>query len=469
MPIHGHDTPRAIVIDDNTSVKNGHYVELASLLLHAAATAGYRPILAGHRNFLGSEALPQKCEIFPAFRTRRMTRWSCGFDGQSKFSRNLAAQPLRVTLSTRCHMAKDEWLTRHQWRPSEMLKCWSDGLIEVVEALQPSAEDLLIFQTADDFMMLAMARALSQRTLSQRTLPRLQIKAIFHYSVYGAKDEPQAARKQFDQQLNHALERLSSHQVDLFATTEGLAGQMNSGALIQQAQPIAYPIRLPATDRVPAKGPPRLVIGGVHRIEQGRGTLGDFLESIFEKHIASGDFALTLRLCPKTWRRIIPRSLHEHFQSAFELQERRLAMGPAAIGALSQKPHIEIQPMALPESQYYEMLESADLGVLLYDADRYQVRCSGILLEFLSRGIPVLVAENSWLANRVQYYGEPDPVGYVYNKAPDFDGVLTRFLIDRPAMTQAAQRAAGIVKADHCAGATFSTLLGSKMAARKPA
>jgi hypothetical protein len=457
MPIRDYDPPRAIVIDDNTSVQNGHYVELASLLLQAAATTGYQPILAGHRDFVGSELLPQKCEIFPAFHTRRMTRWSCGFDGQSKFPRNLDAQPLRVTCSTRCHMAKDEWLTRHQWRPSEMLKCWSDGLIEVVEALQPTEKDLLIFQTADDFMMLAMARA-----LSNRPLPRLQIKAVFHYSVYGAKDEPQEARTHFDQQLNHALARLSNHQVDLFATTEGLADQMNSGALIQKVQPIPYPIRLPATERAPRKGPPRLVIGGVHRIEQGRGTLGEFLEAIFEKHIASGDIALTLRLCPKNWRRIIPRSLHEHFQFAFELQESRLKTDPEAIDVSSQKPHIDIQPMTLPESQYYEMLESADLGVLLYDADRYQVRCSGILLEFLSRGIPVIVAENSWLANRVQYYGVPYPVGYVYNKASDFDGVLTRFLIDRPTMTRAAQSAAAIIKADHCAGATFSKLIHAK-------
>jgi len=464
MSIRGHEAPRAIVIDDNTSVKNGHYVELASLLLEAASEEGYRPVLAGHRDFLGSDSLPGNCEVLSAFHTRRMTRWSCGFDGQAKFSRNVFAQPLRATLATRCQFVKDEWLTRHQWRPSEMLKCWSDGLIKIIEALKPSEKDLLIFQTADDFMMLAMARA-----LSRQTLPRLRIKAIFHYAVCGVDDLARTARGPFDQQLNHALERLSNHDVKLFATTEALAAQMNSGALSQKVQPIPYPIRLPATTTVQRHGPPRMVIGGVHRIEQGRGTLGEFLESIFERYIASGDVALTLRLCPKTWRRIIPRSLHKHFRPAFEQQGSRSALTSLGKDASDQTPHLDIQPMSLPEAKYYEMLESADLGVLLYDANRYRVRCSGILLEFLSRGIPVLVAENSWLANRVQHYGEFAPVGYIYNDASDFEDVLSRFLDDRMRMKQAASQAASAVKAEHCSGSTFSSLIDSEATIRQSA
>ena len=446
--------PRAIVIDDNTSVNNGHYNELSSLLLGAAIEAGYQPVLAAHQEFRENVSLPESCQILRVFSTRRMTRWSCGFDGQSSVARDTDAAPLSHGIRSHFLAARDEWLTRAQWRPSEMIKRWSEGLNSLLETLNPDGDDKLIFQTADDFMMVAMAR-----TLSQFRARRLCIKAIFHYAVQGTGDSLNS-RAAFDQQLNHALQRIAHHDVQLYATTEALADQMNGGALSQHVHVIPYPIRKPTQLEKPVEPVPRLVLGGVHRVEQGRDAVSPFLEAIYEPFVKAGRCSLTLRLDPKNWRRIVPRSLQVEFEPAIERQAE-LSRG-CMNGAITPLPALDVQPATLSEPDYYRMLSSADMGVLLYDADRYKVRCSGILLEFLTRGVPVIVPDNCWLSSTLKAYGDSHALGYSYRDAGEIAGFIEKFLTDRPSMQSAAQHAAHAISVKHSALTTFQTLMEDK-------
>ncbi|MEB3312048.1 MAG: glycosyltransferase [Snowella sp.] len=58
-----------------------------------------------------------------------------------------------------------------------------------------------------------------------------------------------------------------------------------------------------------------------------------------------------------------------------------------------------IQEAMLPD-EYYQLLNSADLVILPYNPESYQ-RTSGVLTEALAAGKPVVVPENSWLAQQV--------------------------------------------------------------------
>jgi hypothetical protein len=445
---------RAIVIDDNTSVHNGHYNELSSLLLSAAAEMGYQPVLVAHKDFKGNPSLPEHCEILRRFTTRRMTRWSCGYDGKSTIARDIEAKPLSRSMMARVSATRDEWLTRSQWRPSEMIRRWSIGLNEAIHSLNPTANDELIFQTADDFMMVAMARALT--AVRSR---RLRIKAIFHYAVFGADDSPSNSRLAFDQQLNGALARLQHHDVRLFATTNLLADQINSGSLSQPVHPIPYPIRTPSpTNEIRAiQSIPRLMLGGVHRPEQGREAVAPFLDSVYEPFVQNGRCTLTLRLDPKHWQRVVPKSLHTYFLPAVERQFPPISAGENPSD--ESLPALDVQPMTLSEADYYQMLSSADLGVLLYDAARYQVRCSGILLEFLTRGIPVIVPDDSWLATTVRHFSTNHPVGYAYRDVREIPSLIERFLANRETIQRAALNTAIDVSAAHSPLTTFRSLL----------
>jgi len=57
--------------------------------------------------------------------------------------------------------------------------------------------------------------------------------------------------------------------------------------------------------------------------------------------------------------------------------------------------------VGLPREQYVDLVRQTDLGLLLYDADRYYTRCSGVLIEMLCAGIPVLVPAASWLSEQI--------------------------------------------------------------------
>jgi hypothetical protein len=56
----------------------------------------------------------------------------------------------------------------------------------------------------------------------------------------------------------------------------------------------------------------------------------------------------------------------------------------------------------LPLAAYAELLCSADVGLMLYDPTRYYARCSGVLLEMLCAGVPVLVPAGGWLAAQIE-------------------------------------------------------------------
>jgi hypothetical protein len=443
--------PRAIVIDDNTSVHNGHYNELSSLLLSAATEEGFRPALIAHQDFRGNSSVPSDCHVARVFTTRRMTRWSCGFDGQSRVARDVDGTPLHKTFRNQYSATKDEWLTRSQWRPTEMLNRWSAGLLRAIEAMQPKEDDELIFQTADDFMMVALARALAPYRAT-----RLRIKAIFHYAVYGANDPPSDTCIAFDQQINHALNLLAFHDVKLLATTEPLAAQMNAGSLTKHVEAIPYPIRIPSQIKNHFNEVPRLVLGGVHRVEQGRDAVAPFLEAVQRQFVEKNRFSLTLRLDAKHWKRLVPSSLHEVFEPAMKRQAALIETGDSQASSL---PTIDVRPATLTEPQYYQMLTAGDLGVLLYDAKRYQVRCSGILLEFLTRGIPVVAPDQCWLGDIVRKYSGANPIGYLYRDSHEIPDLLARFLENREAIQQAALQVAPIISRAHAPRTTLAQIL----------
>jgi hypothetical protein len=47
------------------------------------------------------------------------------------------------------------------------------------------------------------------------------------------------------------------------------------------------------------------------------------------------------------------------------------------------------------------LVRSSDIGLLLYDSTRYYARCSGVLLEMLSAGVPVIVPGGCWVSEQI--------------------------------------------------------------------
>jgi hypothetical protein len=80
---------------------------------------------------------------------------------------------------------------------------------------------------------------------------------------------------------------------------------------------------------------------------------------------------------------------------------RALDSAVSDLGAHSATPPIVYAPFPLDLERYAELVRSSDIGLLLYDSTRYYARCSGVLLEMLSAGVPVIVPGGCWLSEQI--------------------------------------------------------------------
>ena len=55
----------------------------------------------------------------------------------------------------------------------------------------------------------------------------------------------------------------------------------------------------------------------------------------------------------------------------------------------------------LTREAYINMIRDSDMAVFLHDGRAYYTRCSGVLVEMLAGGVPVLVPAGSWLSDQV--------------------------------------------------------------------
>ena len=85
--------------------------------------------------------------------------------------------------------------------------------------------------------------------------------------------------------------------------------------------------------------------------------------------------------------RLISVSFHSTLCSKFS---RRI---PASNDA-----SIVVAPHPLKRKEYLEFIHHTDIGLLPYNNARYHARASGVLIEMLSAGVPVIVTAGSWLA-----------------------------------------------------------------------
>ena len=93
----------------------------------------------------------------------------------------------------------------------------------------------------------------------------------------------------------------------------------------------------------------------------------------------------------------------------------------------------------LPSGEYWGALKDSDIVLLLYDSKNYAVRSSGVLVEALATGTPVIVPAGTWMARQVQSAGQMSsvlssmndvrgPVGLIYHDIQDVPSLLRRLI-----------------------------------------
>jgi tetratricopeptide (TPR) repeat protein len=68
-------------------------------------------------------------------------------------------------------------------------------------------------------------------------------------------------------------------------------------------------------------------------------------------------------------------------------------------------PNVRLLFAELKTQEYYQLLQSADVVLLPYWRNIYEARTSGILVEALAAGKPVIVTEDTWMSDQLKEYG----------------------------------------------------------------
>lgn len=174
---------------------------------------------------------------------------------------------------------------------------------------------------------------------------------------------------------------LAGRQRILFYTdTAELTAQYNRlGAALFHTVPIPHTRRSGSPHDPP---PLRLIYVGDARREKGFHLLPHLVEELWSGYVAPGKIAFRLQSNYN-----VPQGEPEAV-----LARAQLETYPPELVELLKKP--------LTSTQYQELLLSGDINLLLYDAENYYARSSGILVESLAAGMPVIVPAASWLARQ---------------------------------------------------------------------
>lgn len=110
---------------------------------------------------------------------------------------------------------------------------------------------------------------------------------------------------------------------------------------------------------------------------------------------------------------------------------------------------LEIITSKLSTETYHQWLSTADLGLFLYEPTRYVARCSGVLLEMMARGVPVIVPDHCWLANQVRLAGGHRSIGFIYQDRGEIPDLMRQFAKRRDEIRSRAKAYAAAIGERH--------------------
>lgn len=403
--------PRILFVDDNVRDIGGHYLELASLLADGARELGYQPTLVTHHSFsrrplrMSGDSRLRDFPVNPRFHVRRMENWSLGVDGPAMVQRDSTGKLVGGSGAARLLQSFYDVACRPSRRPTAMLENWAKAFSDSVNCFAPHPNDRIVINTGGDFQLLALARAMDQLKQAGHVDP-LTLHVVFHFAVFDSVVTNRALA--FGRQVNAAVQHMAPHRVLLHATTESLTKQLTDVGVHATAIPYPTRRRNDVPRKTSSRAPTKLLLAGMPRAEKGRDQIQSLLREIEQPHLRSGRCTWSMQLPRKRWQRMIPTTMHD------------LVDVPAG------QSHSELEVLRgnLTSEDYHAWLDTADVGLFLYDPDRYVARCSGVLLEMMIRGVPVIVPDHCWLADQVRAAGRTAPIGWIYQSTTDVPGIL---------------------------------------------
>ena len=181
------------------------------------------------------------------------------------------------------------------------------------------------------------------------------------------------------------MRQSGAQRLHFHCTTEQLTAQYQSLGVARFAT-LPYPVHELFEPRPgPQAAPLRIACLGHSRREKGYGQLPSLLRALWDEWFGRARAQLVLQT--------------HHPRQRRGLEQLIRSLTPAGS---APPPALDFAGFPLPLAGYAELLCGADVGLMLYDSTRYYARCSGVLMEMLCAGVPVLVPAGGWLAEQIE-------------------------------------------------------------------
>lgn len=359
-----------VLIDHSMRDLGGHYYTYASCVLPAAERAGFQAVLAMHREFDDVAALPPSWQSHAVFRHKSYSQ------------RTPSTRAANDALSRWWFRARQKWRARERQRYAAS---FAADCATLLDRIRPADGDHVFFASASELDLEGLAILLQSAPAEYR---RVHWHLQFHLGIFEGRD-PDYPKQQTRRELMrgifaHALSRVPNHHIHLYCTTRELTAQYQF-LDVAPFHTLPYPVHplflLPTPPTRPSDSV-RIACLGHTRREKGYHELPIVIRELWANYLSTGRAQLVMQ----TRRRDLRRALDSAVKD---------------LGAHSATPPVVYAPFPLDLERYAELVRSTDIGLLLYDSTRYYARCSGVLLEMLSAGVPVIVPGGCWLSEQI--------------------------------------------------------------------
>jgi glycosyltransferase involved in cell wall biosynthesis len=363
-------TRKFVLIDHSMKDLGGHYYTYASCVLPAAERAGLQPVLAMHREFRDLAALPPSWQSHPIFRNKSYSQ------------RYIETGSADGALGGWWSRTRSKWRARERQRLAES---FAEDCASLLTKVALEEGDQVFFASASEIDLEGLAMFLQRAPEKYR---RIHWHLQFHLGIFEGRDPEYAGqrpRREFMRQVFlHALKRVPDHPIHLYCTTRELTAQYEYLG-VAPFHTLPYPVHplflLPTAPKT-SSDQVRIACLGHSRREKGYRELPIVVRRLWNEYLSKGRAQLVMQ----TRRRDLMRALDSTVSD---------------LGPHSATPPIVYAPFPLDLERYAELVRSSDIGLLLYDSTRYYSRCSGVLLEMLSAGVPVIVPGGCWLSEQI--------------------------------------------------------------------
>jgi glycosyltransferase involved in cell wall biosynthesis len=378
-----------ILIDHSLKGVGGHHYEYAAHVLSAAERAGYAPALATNRRFRPGGDYPRHWPTWPIFRFTTYSKFTVYRSQPHRHSCAAGRIASPWSLAGICERLKNYL---HQRGRERRVAALTAGLARLFKNETIAPGDQVFIPTLSELDLEGVVRFLEATPSTQVADWHLQ----FHYNIFdGREPEFDSQADKLDvmrEAFEAALARTSKHRLHFYNTTEQLSAQYDRMG-VAPFRALPYPVNevllRPRSDAAAGDSaeveitprPIRIACLGAIRPEKGAKELAGVVESLWDSHFLPGRCQLVVQSNKRSFRLPLP------IEDASELPE-------------------DVEPVAyaqhpLPMEAYVELIRAADIGLLLYDSRRYYARCSGVLVELLSVGTPVIASAGCWMAEQL--------------------------------------------------------------------